>query len=95
MTNLLTKKFSLKEVHCRIHKKIDVLKSILEKYGLSQEEYIYIGDDINDLECLNFAKYKVTVPHAVESVKMLDGIQVTENNAGYGAFREVADCLIN
>ncbi len=93
--DLLTKKFSLKEVHCRIHKKIDVLKSILEKYGLSQEEYIYIGDDINDLECLNFAKYKVTVPHAVESVKMLDGIQVTENNAGYGAFREVADCLIN
>ena len=69
------------------------LKSIIEKYNLSQDEYVYLGDDINDLECLNFAKYKITVPHAVEKVKSVDGIQITHNEAGNGAFREVADCL--
>lgn len=90
---LLTEKFNLKEVHQKIHNKIDVLKSILEKYNLTQEEYVYLGDDINDLECLNWAKYKVTVPHAVVKVKQASGIQVTENESGWGAFREVADCL--
>ncbi len=90
---ILTKKFKLEEVHQKIHTKIDVLKNIVEKYNLSQEEYVYLGDDINDLECLNYAKYKITVPHAVKKVKNVAGIQITEKESGWGAFREVADCL--
>lgn len=89
----MAKKFQIKEIHQNIRIKIDVLKDIIERYNLSQEEYVYIGDDVNDLECLNYAKYKVTVPHAVEKVKSAEGIQITLNQAGNGAFREVADCL--
>ena len=91
---LLAKKFDIKEVHQKIRIKIDVLKSIIERYGLSQEEYVYIGDDVNDLECLNFAKYKIAPPHSVEKVKAVKDIQVTINAAGDGAFREVVDCLV-
>lgn len=91
----LTDKFNLKEVHQKISNKIDVMKTIINKYNISQEEYVYIGDDINDLECLKYAKYKITVPHAVDKVKQTDGIQITEKESGYGAFREVADCLTN
>lgn len=91
---ILAKKFQIEEIHQNIRIKIDVLKSIVEKYNLSKEEFLYIGDDINDIECLNFAKYKITVPHSVQKVKDVEGIQVTENEAGNGAFREVADCLI-
>jgi len=90
----MAKKFGIKEIHQNIRTKIDVLKSIIEKYSLTQEEYVYIGDDVNDLECLKYAKYKITVPHAVGKVKSVEGIQITENNAGDGAFREAADCLI-
>lgn len=90
---ILAKKFEITEIHQRIRIKIDVLKSIIEKYNLKPDEYVYLGDDINDLECLNFAKYKITVPHAVEKVKAVEGIQITHNEAGNGAFREVADCL--
>lgn len=89
----MAKKFQITEIHQGIRKKIDVLKSILEKFNLSQEEYVYIGDDINDLECLNFAKYKITVPHSVEKLKKVKGIQITNCAGGEGAFREVADCL--
>lgn len=91
---LMADKFKIEEVHQNIRIKIDVLKSVLERHNLSQEEYLYIGDDINDIECLEYAKYKITVPHATEKVKNVEGIQVTENNGGNGAFREVADCLI-
>lgn len=89
----MAKKFAIEDIHQNIRVKIDVLKSIIEKYSLTQEEYVYIGDDVNDLECLNFAKYKITVPNAVSRVKQTEGIQITENAGGNGAFREVADCL--
>lgn len=91
--DILTKKFCIEEVHQNIRIKIDVLKNIIEKYNLSQEEYVFIGDDINDIACLEYAKYKITVPHAVKKVKDVKGIQITESIAGDGAFREVADCL--
>ncbi len=91
---IMAKKFGISEIHQNIRIKIDVLKKIIEKYNLSQDEYVYIGDDVNDLECLNYAKYKITVPHSVEKVKAVEGIQVTKSVAGDGAFREVADCLI-
>ena len=90
---ILSEKFQIDEVHQKIRIKIDILKDIISKYNLSQDEYVYIGDDINDIECLNYAKYKITVPHAIQKVKKIKNIQITKNNAGEGAFREVADCL--
>lgn len=90
----MAKKFKIDEVHQDIRIKIDVLKSIIEKYNLTTEDFVYIGDDINDIACLEYAKYKVTVPHAVAKVKSVKDIQVTEAQGGSGAFREVADCLV-
>ena len=90
----MAKKFKIDEIHQNIRNKIEVLKMIIEKYNLSQEEYVYLGDDVNDLECLKFAKYKISVPHAVDKVKKVDNIQITQSQAGDGAFREVADCLV-
>ena len=45
---IMARKFNIKEIHQNIRIKIDVLKSIVEHYGLSDEEFVYIGDDIND-----------------------------------------------
>lgn len=90
----MAKKFGIVEIHQNIRKKIDVLKNIVKKYNLSNEEFVYIGDDINDIECLEFAKYKITVPHSVDKVKAIQNIQITNNEAGNGAFREVVDCLV-
>lgn len=93
--DILNDKFNLDEIHTNIRKKLDVLKSIIEKYNLKPKEYIYIGDDINDVEALEFAEIKITVPDAVEKVKNINGIQITSAKGGNGAFREVTDCLIN
>ena len=89
----LAKKFLVEEIHQNIRIKIDVLKDIVKKYGFSEDEFLYIGDDINDFECLSYAKYKITVPHAPQKLRNIEGIQITESQAGSGAFREVADCL--
>ncbi len=91
---LLSERFDITEVHQGIRIKIDVLKDIISRYNLSQEEYLYVGDDINDKASLEFAKYKITVPQAISQVKEVKDIQITEAMAGNGAFREVVDCLI-
>ncbi len=91
---LLANKFNICEIHQNIRKKIDVLLPIIKKYNLTPDEYVYIGDDINDLECLSYAKYKITVPGAVEKVKNLENIQITSSKSGEGAFREIADSLV-
>ena len=93
--DLLAERFNLKEVHHDIRIKIDVLKSVIEKYGLKQGEFLYIGDDINDIDCLNFSDVKITVPNSSVAVKKVEGIQITNESGGSGAFREVVDCLFN
>lgn len=91
---LIANKFNVEEVHQGIRIKIDVIKSIVEKYNLTDEEFVYIGDDINDLDSLKFAKYAITVPDAVQKVKDIEGIQITTSRGGEGAFREVVDCIV-
>ena len=92
---VINEKFHLDEVHQNIRIKIDVLKAIIEKYNLKDDEYLYIGDDINDIEALEYSKNKITVPNAVDRVKEINGIQITSKSGGDGAFREVVDCLTN
>ena len=46
--DIISKKFNVEEVHQGIRIKIDVIKSIVERYNLKEDEFVYIGDDIND-----------------------------------------------
>lgn len=93
--DLLAERFDIKENHQDIRCKIDILKSIVEKYNFKKDEFLYIGDDINDIDCLEFADIKITVPNSTHRLKKLKGIQITNEVGGNGAFREVVDCLLN
>lgn len=95
LMDLLTERFQLKGNFQDIRKKIDVIKKIVEDNGLKEDEFLYIGDDINDIECLNYSKIKITVPNSTKPVKEVEGIQITEESGGNGAFREVVDCLLS
>lgn len=91
---ILKEKFQIEEVHQGIRNKIDILRMIVEKYSLKENEFIYIGDDVNDYDSLCYSKYPVTVPDAINKVKNIEGIQITATRCGEGAFREIVDALI-
>lgn len=93
--DLLAERFSISEIHQNIRVKIDVIKSIVERNNLTADEILYIGDDINDIDCLNFSSTKITVPNSTPKVKEVVGVQITAETGGNGAFREVVDCLLN
>ena len=91
--DVIAEKFNIEDVHQGIRNKLEVLNSIIDKYKLSDEEYIYIGDDVNDYDSLCQSKYAFTVPNAVKKVLTIKGIQITSQKGGEGAFREIVDAL--
>lgn len=91
---MIAENFKLDDVYMKIRVKIEVLKQILERHNLSADEVLYIGDDVNDKECLEFVKTKITVPNANKKIKEIKNIQITEATGGDGAFREVVDSIV-
>ena len=74
--------------------KLKVLEMLAEKYNINKEDIIYIGDDINDIECLKYVGYPVSVPNAHETVKRIDKLQITKKYGGDGVLREVIDSIL-
>ena len=91
---MIAEKFKLTEIFMDIRVKIDVLKDILKRNNLTVDEVIYIGDDVNDKECLEYVSTKITVPNANKKIKQIEGIQITSVDGGDGAFREIVDEII-
>ena len=91
--DIIAAKFEI-ETYQNIREKLAVLENIIAVHGLTEDEYIYIGDDVNDYDALCKAKYAITVPGAVKKIREIPNIQVTESYSGDGAFREIADTLV-
>lgn len=91
---LIAEKFKLNDVYMDIRNKLEVLKEILKRNNLTVDEVLYIGDDVNDRECLEFVNAKFTVPNANKRIKQIPNIQITEAFGGDGAFREIVDEIV-
>ena len=91
---MIADKFNLTEIFMDVRIKLDVLKDIIERNNLTTQEVIYIGDDVNDKDCLEYVETKITVPNANKKIKEIKNIQITSSNGGDGAFREIVDEII-
>lgn len=74
--------------------KLNVLLSLLERYNINAQDVVYLGDDINDIDCLNIVGHPVTVPNSHDSVKTINNITITKHTGGNGALREITDLLL-
>jgi len=69
-----------------------VLKEELGKRGLTPGEIAYVGNDINDIECLKIAGLPMTVADAYSELKPYVKY-TTKKPGGYGAVREICDMI--
>lgn len=74
--------------------KLPVLDAWRQRNGLSWQELAYIGDDINDLECLEACGFSAAPRNARAEVKDVCQV-VLESSGGEGALRELCDHLID
>lgn len=76
-----------------VKEKLPVLDDWRQRNNLSWQELAYIGDDINDLECLAASGLPVAPSNARPEVKDICKI-VLQSAGGNGALRELCDHLI-
>lgn len=72
--------------------KLLALKQKAESRKQKPEEIAYVGNDMNDLECLRWVRLPIAVADAVPEVLAV-AKWVTTKPGGHGAVREVCDLL--
>ncbi|MBR6163519.1 HAD hydrolase family protein [bacterium] len=90
--DFLLKKFPLLKAYQDIRNKKEVVENLLNEKNLTFENVLYLGDDVNDIDCLKSSGLKFTVENANYKVKELN-IPILKHKGGYGAFREAVDML--
>jgi len=73
--------------------KLEILNNYMAEKGVVAKEVVYIGDGINDLECLQFVGIGITVADGDEECKSV-AQYVTARDGGKHAVREVCDLIL-
>ena len=81
------KELGITELYQRVGNKLAQLKIVAEKYNATPEEIAYIGDDLNDLACIEYCGLTACPADAVEKVKKTVNL-VCNKKAGEGAVRD-------
>lgn len=73
--------------------KLPMIKRIANELHIEKEEMAYFGDDVNDLDVLEFVGLSGCPRDAVPEVKS-KCIFIAKHKGGYGAFREFSDYIL-
>jgi YrbI family 3-deoxy-D-manno-octulosonate 8-phosphate phosphatase len=74
--------------------KLAVLKKLAAERSLREDQIAYVGNDINDLECMGWVGVPVAVADAVPEVRAAAKL-ITFKPGGAGAVREVAEWILD
>lgn len=84
----------IREVYQGISDKVGQLRAVLEKLQVSVAETAYIGDDLNDLGCMEICGLCACPADAVDGVRTAVDF-VCAKNGGAGAVREFIEYIQN
>lgn len=76
-----------------INEKSKLFSKEIKKRNLELENVCFVGNDINDLECIQKAGIGVAVADSHQSI-LNAADYITNNKGGYGAVREICDLLL-
>ena len=77
-----------------IDDKLSIFKKLLKREGIRPEESAFMGDDFNDLECMQYAGVAFTVIDAYPACKKVASY-ITKRKGGDHAVREVCDLILS
>jgi len=88
------KKLGILECHTGIENKIKTVKGICQKYNLQLSEIAYMGDDLNDYECMKIVGFAACPSNAVPEIQGV-AHYIAKYAGGEGAVRDVSDYIRN
>lgn len=86
------KELKIVELYQGVSNKLTQLKAVAERYDVEPEEIAYIGDDLNDLDCIEYCGVTACPQDAVDEVKQKVKY-VCKHDGGRGAVREYIQWL--
>ncbi len=90
----LSNKLNADSFYTGIKDKLAVIENLKQKYNLTYGEIAYIGDDINDIKCIEKVGFGVAVSNAVDEAKEVADY-ITTLEGGKGAVREVINLILS
>lgn len=86
------KELRILELYQGVQDKLSKLKDVAGKFNASSEEIAYVGDDLNDLECIRYCGFSACPADAISEIaKEVD--YICKHNGGRGAVRDLIDKL--
>src|SRR5262249_16553153 len=79
--------------HQGLREKGQALRHLVSAKGLEMDQVAYIGNDVNDLECLSIAGVAVAPADAYPAVQTVAD-SILRNCGGHGAVREICELAI-
>lgn len=86
-------KLKITELHLGIKNKVLLIDEILERKNLHPSEVAFIGDDVNDIEIMKRVGFSACPVDAMPQVISIVHYHC-QTKGGYGAFRELAEFII-
>jgi 3-deoxy-D-manno-octulosonate 8-phosphate phosphatase (KDO 8-P phosphatase) len=88
-----TAELKIEEVHQGVEDKLKVLDEVINRYQITYENVAYIGDDVNDIDCMKVCHLKACPADAIDEViEVVD--YICKADGGNGAVREFIDLII-
>lgn len=75
------------------YEKFEAFKQEVKSRGLDYPQVLFMGNDLNDIECIQLAGIGVAVADAMEQVKNAADY-ITKHAGGKGAFREICELML-
>lgn len=75
-----------------VENKLALLKKTLEEKKISSDNAAFVGNDINDIECINYLGLGIAVKDAFPHVKKASNL-ILKKAGGYGAVREFCEMI--
>jgi 3-deoxy-D-manno-octulosonate 8-phosphate phosphatase (KDO 8-P phosphatase) len=93
VVTIRARELGIREVHQGAYNKIAVYESLMNKYGFTDGEVAYMGDDVVDRDILDRVGIAVAVADADPEIKPHVDL-VTKASGGRGAVREFINLLL-
>ncbi len=92
-TELRAKELNIKNVFNGTLNKLPIYNDLKRKYGLKDNQIVYLGDDLIDIQVMKKVGIPIAVANATLKVKEI-ALYITETAGGQGAFREAIEWLL-
>lgn len=73
--------------------KLPVLQKLSAELALTSEEVVFVGDDVNDIDCIRWCGMGIAVANARPEV-LREADRITAARGGCGAVREAAEMVL-